>query len=75
MVLDRNFQIKKISWFEIGLEINKDKEYWIKSVQFGEDQTFYGPYNLVDPVRRVMKNKKGNEFMHYAEDFYIIVLN
>jgi hypothetical protein len=73
MAQDRNFQIRKISWFEIGLEINKYKEYWINSVPSGKDQTFYGPYRLVDPVRRIMENKKGNKFMHYAEDFYIIL--
>jgi len=60
-----------ISWFEIGLEVNKDKKFFIKGNAFGEVH-FYGPYTLVDAHRRIMKNAKGNEFMHYAEDFYYL---
>ena len=31
----------------------------------------YGPYVVEDASRRTLRNSKGNEFMHYAEDLII----
>jgi len=62
---------KKISWFEIGLDVNKDRLFYIKSGAGAVVNRMYGPYRLVDAKKRIMKNSKGNEFMHYAEDFYV----
>lgn len=61
----------KISWFEIGLEVNKSRAFFIKGTQLGVVR-FYGPYALHSHHRREMKNIKGNVFMHYAEDFYFL---
>jgi len=62
---------KKITWFEIGLEVNKDRLFYIKSGDGALIPRMYGPYRLIDASKRTMKNKLGNEFMHYAEDFWI----
>jgi len=62
---------KKISWFEITLEVNKDRLFYIKSGDEALIPRMYGPYRLVDAKRRTMRNIKGNEFMHYAEDFWV----
>ena len=60
----------KISWFEIGLEINRDKEFYIKGIR-DKKPYFHGPYFLEDYDRRIMMNEKGNSFMNYPEHFYI----
>ena len=67
-------EFKKISWFEIALEINKTRSYYIKGIKPGIEH-YYGPYKLHDSNRKEMKNVKGNVFMHMAEDFYIVEIN
>jgi len=73
---------KKISWFEMALECNKDKSYYIKGTvleaydplnpeKYRKDH-YYGPYTVHNANRRMMMNLQGNTFMHYAEDFYIL---
>jgi hypothetical protein len=57
---------KHITWFEA-----KDgQEVWLQGRALDLPHA-YGPHTVVSKHRRTLRNVKGNEFMHYAEDLVL----
>jgi len=54
---------KNITWFEVK---NED-EIWLKGTVLKQPKA-YGPYRVENAHRKLLRNNKGNIFMHYAED-------
>ena len=68
MIAEYIEKFESITWFEV-----KDgQEVFLMGTHEGVARP-YGPYTVESQSRRTLKNKKGNIFMHYAEELLIKV--
>lgn len=57
---------KHILWFSA----KDEQKVWLQGTVLGTPKA-YGSYRVQNSHKKLLRNKKGNVFMHYAEDLIV----